>query len=100
MATRAQAKAAVDNATAAFKADIDTLPSNVNIVEGRIEFGPTRYYLEMAEADNAAAESLTTAIVASRANAKVRREGSYVDDVGENVITIKAVPFIYVITGF
>lgn len=100
MATRTQAKAAIDNATAIIKGDIDTLPADVGIVEGRIEFGPMRYYLKMNTLDKAIAEGWASAIMATRPTARIRREGQYVDDEKENVITIRANQSTYVITGF
>ena len=45
MATRAQAKAAIDAAVIDAKADIDALPASTNIKDGGIAFGPTRYQL-------------------------------------------------------
>ncbi len=57
MPTKTQAKTAIDNAAVGAKADIDnTLPVGVNIIDGRIDFNPTRYVFKMD-----AGNSLTTA---------------------------------------
>lgn len=45
MATKAQAKAAIDNAVTQIKADIDKLPAGVNITDGNISFGPIKWVL-------------------------------------------------------
>ena len=48
MANKTQAKAAVDSAAAAIKADIDaTLPTGVDIRDGKINFNPTTWQLQM-----------------------------------------------------
>lgn len=48
MPTKAQAKTAIDAAIVDLKADIDTiLPTGVNIKDGQISFGPTRYAIEL-----------------------------------------------------
>lgn len=48
MPTKVQAKTAVDNAAAAIKADIDTtLPVGVNIIDGRIDFNPTHWFIRV-----------------------------------------------------
>lgn len=64
-ATRTQAKAALDNMTAAIKADIDLLPSTVNIVDGAFRATPNRWSLTMSEADLAAATALATTLLST-----------------------------------
>ena len=63
MATKAQAKAAIDSAATAIKADIDNIPpANVNIVDGRVDFNPTRWAIQFTVVDLAAAQSLSSSI--------------------------------------
>ena len=48
MPTKIQAKAAVDAAAAAVKADIDNiLPTGVDIRDGEVQFNPTTWQLKM-----------------------------------------------------
>lgn len=55
MATKPQAKTGIDNAAAAIKADIDNiLPTGVDIQDGQISFGPTKYILKLNANGNAA----------------------------------------------
>jgi len=65
MATRAQAKIAVNNAATTINAEIDNLPSNVNIVDGLITFNPTRALIKMDGGNNSATTlALVNAIIA------------------------------------
>jgi len=67
MATKPQAKTAIDSAATQIKADIDTiLPVGVNIRDGEISFGPIRYAV-LLDAGNslATAESWETSIKAN-----------------------------------
>ena len=48
MATKPQAKAAIDNGVVAIKSDIDNiLPAGVNIKDGSIHFGPTSWSFQL-----------------------------------------------------
>lgn len=48
MANKTQAKAAIDAAALAAKAEIDNIPPvGVNIVDGQITFAPTRYIFKL-----------------------------------------------------
>jgi len=70
MATKAQAKAAVDQAAADAKADIDLMPAGVNISDGAISFGPERYTIQLNAGGNAAtASSWFNSIVTALTNA-------------------------------
>jgi hypothetical protein len=105
MATKPQAKAAIDSAATAVKADIDNiLPVGVNISDGKIEFGPMKWYIKLLAADATTAEAWTATMEANLAAAgrqfRTRREGFYVDTEKENVITIATTLAIYQITGF
>lgn len=100
MANKTQAKAAVDAAATAIKADIDaTLPTGVNIVDGRVDFNPTRWYFKLGPPDKATADSWASTMMANLTAAgkfpTIRREGNYVNDEVENVITILAPPGVY-----
>jgi len=63
MATRTQAKAAIDNVVVSVKADIDLLPSTANIQWGQIRFNPNGWEIYLLEADLTAAITLKDAIV-------------------------------------
>jgi len=70
VATKPQAKTAIDSATVLIKADIDSLPAGTNIQDGEINFGPIRYKILLnAGGSLAAAELLETAIRAFLATA-------------------------------
>jgi hypothetical protein len=105
MATKPQAKAAVDSAATAIKADIDNiLPVGVNISDGRLDFGPMKWYLRLLAPDQTTAEAWTSTIQTNLTAAarvfRTRREGNYVDNEKENVITISTTLAVYQITGF
>lgn len=69
MATRTQAKAAVDAAAVLAKADIDLLPSTTNIVWGTIRFAPSGRTIYLQVLDLAEGVALKDAIVAALASA-------------------------------
>jgi hypothetical protein len=70
MATKPQAKSAIDAVVVTVKADIDnTLPSGVNIVDGAINFAPTRWHLTLAVEDIVAAETMVTQLQSTLSNA-------------------------------
>lgn len=105
MATKPQAKAAIDSAATAIKADIDNiLPVGININDGKIEFGPMKWYIRLLAPDLTTAESWTSGLETNLAGAgrqfKTRREGAYVDNEKENSITIVTTLAIYQIVGF
>jgi hypothetical protein len=66
MATRAQAKAAIDAIVADAKAGIDFIPVGANITDGQITFAPSQWTVRITavdETDQANIESgLTTAL--------------------------------------
>lgn len=63
MATKPQAKAAVDSARTAINNAIDTyLPAGVDIIDGVIAFGPTRYHLTIRAVDATALQTLSTSV--------------------------------------
>jgi len=63
MPTKTQAKAAVDNAAAAIKNDIDnTLPVGVDITDGNISFAPNHYFIRMNATTQAIADSWVATI--------------------------------------
>lgn len=86
MATKTQAKAIIDAAVVLVKADIDNiLPAGTNIIDGIINFAPTRWGFRLdAGGSSATAESLITSITAALASAGrtalVRRSGRRGDD--------------------
>jgi hypothetical protein len=105
MATKPQAKAAIDSAATAIKADIDNiLPVGVNISDGKIDFGPMKWFLRLTAPDQTVAEAWATTMETNLTVAgrpfKTRREGFYVDNEKENVITIASALAVYQITGF
>ena len=66
MATKPQAKTAIDNTVTQIKADLDNIvPAGVNIVDGRISFSPSRWTIIFTVADMAAADTLLTGITAN-----------------------------------
>ncbi len=66
MATKPQAKTAIDNTVVLIKADIDNiLPAGVNISDGSISFSPSRWTIILTVADLPAAETLATGIIAN-----------------------------------
>jgi len=66
MATKPQAKAAIDSGAIFFKNDIDSiLPTGVNIVEGNLHFNPNRGDLHMEAPDEATALSWASTISAN-----------------------------------
>jgi hypothetical protein len=101
MPTKAQAKAAVDSAAAAIKADIDGLPSVANITDGKLDFNPNRGLIKMLAPDKATAEGWTSTISlylgTMQRPVSIRREGNYVDNVSENVITMTTATMMFVI---
>lgn len=67
MPTKVQAKAAIDAACVAIKTDIDIiLPDGVNIADGLVSFGPTRWrFVLNAGNSRTTAETLISAIINS-----------------------------------
>jgi hypothetical protein len=66
MATKPQAKAAIDSTVTLVKADIDLLPAGVNIRRGSISFGPMSWgFICDAEGSSATATSQASAIMAA-----------------------------------
>lgn len=67
MATKAQAKAAIDAAVVQIKNDMDiTIPANANYKDGSVSFSPTRWNLVFsANNDETIAETLFNAIKAN-----------------------------------
>lgn len=65
MATRIQAKTAIDSVVTLVKADIDLLPSTVNILRGTISFQPNGWILELSVANITDGNTLRDSIVAS-----------------------------------
>lgn len=63
MATRAQAKAAIDAVVIQIKADIDLLPSTVNIQWGTIRFSPNGWNIYLPVVDLQEGITLKDAIV-------------------------------------
>lgn len=107
MATKAQAKTAVDNAATAIKADIDNIPpANVNIVDGKITFNPTTWTIQFTVVDLASAQSLSSSIQTALTGAgrtftleqPLGRRNS--DAGGSKAIVIYTALCIYRITGF
>ena len=86
MATRAQAKAAIDTAATSAKAKIDTLPSTVNIVDGGITFAPTGLAIVMNETTIAAAEALATAIQTANSGSTIHRFGRREGETPDNIV--------------
>lgn len=97
MATRAQAKAAVDAAAVAIKAEMDGFPNGFNYVDGKIDFAPTRWFIKGEAPDKATADSwaasISTFLASIGRQRTIRTEGFYNDEgVLESVITIVAPP--------
>jgi len=86
VASKTQAKAAIDSVVTLIKVDIDNiLPVGVNIIDGVINFAPMRWGLRLdAGGSNSTAEALVTAITANLTSASrtfiVRRSGRRADD--------------------
>ena len=86
MANKTQAKAAIDSAVTAIKADIDDiLPTGVNITDGRIDFAPTRWGFRLdAGGSPSTAESwitsITIALTAASRTFIIKRSGRRADD--------------------
>lgn len=62
MATKLQAKNAIDNVVVLVKADIDKLPSGVNIKDGNINFAPNHWMFLLDAGTLAAATALRDGI--------------------------------------
>jgi hypothetical protein len=66
MATKPQAKAAIDAAVTAIKNGMDNiLPAGVNIIDGNIGFAPTQWGIVVTAASFAEATTIETAIAAN-----------------------------------
>jgi hypothetical protein len=108
MATKPQAKTAIDNAATAIKSDIDnTIPSGVNIVDGMITFSPTKWLITFTVANSTEAETLITGITAnltatSRSYTIDRRRRAEADNAppGQKSMTIITALANYRIIGF
>lgn len=107
MPSKAQAKAAIDNAATDVKNDIDNiLPVGVNIVDGGISFNPIRWTITLdAGASGVTADSWLATIQANLTTANrtftVTRIGRRRSDPRRNnVITIISAQASYRITNF
>ena len=107
MPTKTQAKAAVDSADAAIKADIDNiLPTAVNITDGKLFFNPTVWTIRMTAPDQATALSWSTTIqtnltTAGRSFTLDQQLGRRGSDAGvQKAIVISTALCIYTISGF
>lgn len=107
MPTKTQAKAAVDSADTAIKADIDNiLPTGVNITDGKLFFNPTVWTIRMTAPDQATALSWSATIqtnltAASRTFTVDLQLGRRVQDTGvQKAIVISTALCIYTIMGF
>lgn len=94
MATKPQAKTAIDNAATEIKAAIDALPAGTNIKDGHISFGPTRATLILdAEGNEVAALTLYSDIQTILTNAGktfiLGRDGRRVDDSSKALIIVE-----------
>lgn len=97
MATRAQAKAAVDAAGVGIKTEMDGYPNGFNYVDGKIDFAPTRWFIKGQAPDKATADSWAASIsiflTGIGRQHTIRTEGFYNDQgILESVITIVAPP--------
>lgn len=105
MANKTQSKAAIDSAAVAVKADIDNiLPVGINIVDGRIDFNPTRWGFRLdAGGSPSTAESWITSITASLTSASrsfvVKRGGRRADDPTNEGFRIETVLAVYTIVN-
>ena len=93
MPNKIQAKAAVDAAAAAIKADIDNiLPVGVDIIDGNITFAPTRWGIKLNGVNEASAVTLANTISANLTAASrthiVERVGRRSTDHSRTVINI------------
>lgn len=107
MATKPQAKTAIDNAVTDMKADIDTiLPIGINITDGSLSFNPTRYTIQLdAGGNGATALSWLTSIQtnltnAGRTNFRVVRTDRRSDDIGKKVIGVVETKVTILIVNF
>jgi hypothetical protein len=86
MASKTQAKAAIDAVVVSIKAEIDNiLPVGVNIKDGVINFAPPRWSIQMdAGGSSSTAESWITSITSALTSASrafvVKRAGRRADD--------------------
>jgi hypothetical protein len=86
MATKPQAKAAIDSAVVQIKNDIDNIfPAGINIKDGTLNFAPTRWsFILDAGGSNSTAESwitsITTALTGAGRTYLVKRSGRRADD--------------------
>jgi|SRR5882672_1665410 len=105
MATRTQAKAAIDNVAIAIKADIDAIvPATANISDGNIAFTPQHWNIYInAGGSSTTADSFLATITANLATAgratTVTRSGRRSDD-SDHTITIKTTLANYLIVNF
>ncbi len=105
MATKAQAKAAIDAAVVNIKADIDNiLPVGVDITDGSISFNPTHWQFKLNATTQGAADTLATAIetalvTASRTFTETR-DGRRANDPSGKSISISSTLAGYTIRGF
>lgn len=105
MATKTQAKAAIDAAVVVAKARIDNiLPTGVNITNGQISFAPLTLSISMdAGGVPATADSWLTTISANLTTAgttfTIKRSGRRNDDVVKNIIITANDAVVYFITN-
>lgn len=113
MPTKVQAKNAIDNESAAFKADIDNiLPVGVNIVDGQMNFAPGKHMVKLDAGGSAATaiswantiQSNLTAAVPTRPS-QIRRRDRRVDpentapDTNKQVVVVEQ-SLVVIITNF
>src|SRR6476660_380720 len=105
MASKVAAKAAVDAAGVAIKADIDAiLPAAANITDGKVTFNPTTWTIRLTAPDLATAQAWSATIqanltTAARAFQLAQTLGRRSDD-GPHGIVISTALCVYQIVGF
>jgi len=106
MANKTQTKAVIDAAVVTIKSRIDNiLPVGVDITDGAINFGPTRWTMQLnaggsqATADSLAA-SIQTGLTGIGVTSSLRKVGRRGDDPPGHVIEIVAATEVYRITNW
>jgi len=103
MASKTQAKAAIDSVVVSIKADIDNiLPVGVNIKDGVINFSPPRWSIQMdAGGSSSTAESWITSITGALTTAGrifvVKRAGRRSEDSTGDGYRIETILAVYTI---